>query len=208
MGMLDKNKQRFIELCHTYIHREGINELLEWLEQTDFFIAPASSKYHFNFEGGLCYHSLNVFDNLVHLFTMIKDNNITYYNYNDFAMENIAIVALFHDFCKINFYDLKFRNVKNDFGEWERVSYYVINSNNDELSGHGIKSARIVSKFMHLTDMEFMAITYHMGFSADEARINPAIISEVFNKNTLATLLNSADMISTFIQERSVASVI
>lgn len=207
MRMLDKNKQKFIELCHKYIHREGINELLEWLEQTDFFVAPASSKYHFNFEGGLCYHSLNVFDNLMRLFTMIKENDATYYNYNDFTMESIAIVALFHDFCKINFYDLKFRSVKNDFGEWERVAYYTINSDNGELSGHGIKSARMVSKFINLTDAEFMAITYHMGFSADEARINPAIISEVFNKNTLATLLSSADIISTFVQERGITNV-
>lgn len=207
MRMLDKNKQKFIELCHKYIHREGINELLEWLEQTDFFVAPASSKYHFNFEGGLCYHSLNVFDNLMHLFTMIKENDATYYNYNDFTTESIAIVALFHDFCKINFYDLKFRNVKNNFGEWERVAYYTINSDNGELSGHGIKSARMVSKFINLTDAEFMAITYHMGFSADEARINPAIISEVFNKNTLATLLSSADIISTFVQERGITNV-
>ena len=207
MRMLDKNKQKFIELCHKYIHREGINELLEWLEQTDFFVAPASSKYHFNFEGGLCYHSLNVFDNLMHLFTMIKENDATYYNYNDFTTESIAIVALFHDFCKINFYDLKFRNVKNNFGEWERVAYYTINSDNGELSGHGIKSARMVSKFINLTDAEFMAITYHMGFSANEARINPAIISEVFNKNTLATLLSSADIISTFVQERGITNV-
>ena len=65
----------------------------------------------------------------------------------------------------------------------------------------------MVSKFINLTDAEFMAITYHMGFSADEARINPAIISEVFNKNTLATLLSSADIISTFVQERGITNV-
>ena len=86
------------------------------------------------------------------------------------------------------------------------MPYFSIN-NKGELFGHGVVSARIVSKFITLTDEEFMAITYHMGFSGEEARTNPSIISGVFNQNIMALLLNIADMKATFWEEREVRNV-
>ena len=54
-------KDEFIYLLKN-TKRENIDKLIEWLEkETDFFSAPASTKYHLNYEGGLLVHSLNVF---------------------------------------------------------------------------------------------------------------------------------------------------
>ena len=60
-----ENRQRFIDIYKTNITREGADKLLAYLESSDFFTAPASTRYHGNYEGGLCQHSLNVYDALV-----------------------------------------------------------------------------------------------------------------------------------------------
>lgn len=188
-----ENKEKFISLCNTYIKRRGLNSLLEWLESTDFYEAPASSKYHLNVEGGLCRHSINVFECLKEL--IYTDRNISEYQKNE-MMESAAIVALFHDLCKVDFYSISMRNVKNQYGEWIKVPYYTID-NKSLLTGHGFKSARIVNKFIDLSDEEYMAIAYHMGFSMEK----PEDVSELFNKNNLAVLLHMADTKATFIIE-------
>ena len=59
---LEQNQEKFIEIFNQYITREGADNLLDWLINSDFFTAPASSKFHSAYEGGLCEHSLNVFD--------------------------------------------------------------------------------------------------------------------------------------------------
>ena len=56
------SKERFIEIYNKYIKREGADKLLEYLVSSDFFLAPASAKFHSSYEGGLCDHSLNVYD--------------------------------------------------------------------------------------------------------------------------------------------------
>lgn len=190
------NKNQFIDICKKNIHRDNIEKLIDWLCSTDFFIAPASSHYHLSEYGGLCQHSLNVYNHLIRDIKQLwyPDSEIP-----DNILEQASIIALFHDFVKINFYDESYRNVKNDKGEWIKVPTYIIN-NKSELYGHGIKSARIVSKFIDLTDEEFMAITYHMGFSDNGA--DTSVISDLYNHNTMAVLLNIADMKATFMDER------
>lgn len=127
------HKERFIGLCREHIHREGINELLEWLESSDFYTAPASTRFHGNYTGGLCEHSLNVFDQLAKL------NEV--YN-TGVSMETIAIIALFHDVCKVNYYKLGTRNVKNDLGQWVTKDVWEV----DEKVplGHGEKSCMLL----------------------------------------------------------------
>ena len=89
------NREIFIEL-YAKINRDGKAELFEWLEQSDFFTAPASAKYHGSYEGGLVEHSLNVYNALTKLLTIYPEIQV--------SDESVAIVALFHDLCKVNMY--------------------------------------------------------------------------------------------------------
>ena len=98
------NKEKFITVATTHIKRQGITNLLEWLENTDFYTAPASTKYHLATEGGLLQHSLNVYDKLLRLYAS------EYGAISEEAHETLAIIGLFHDICKVNFYCVKFKH--------------------------------------------------------------------------------------------------
>lgn len=102
------NKETFLAICKEDIKRDGINDLLKWLEDSDFFTAPASTRFHGNYEGGLCEHSLNVHRELTRL------NDVYQLGY---SKETIAITALFHDLCKVNYYKRGTRNVKDENGK-------------------------------------------------------------------------------------------
>ncbi len=159
-----EQKERFVSIFRDKIHREGSEELLKFLlsESCDFFTAPASTRYHGAELGGLCRHSLNVYDSLVDILNRKRMKEVYGIHYSD---ESIAISALFHDLCKVNFYKTESRNVKKD-GVWVSVPYYTIE---DTLPyGHGEKSVYMVSGYMRLTRDEAFAIRYHMGFSGPE----------------------------------------
>lgn len=158
MTMME-NKARFYQIFREKIHREGADKLLDFLDNSDFFTAPASTRYHGACEGGLLEHSLNVYDCLADLCARAKEK----YGF-DYSDETIAIVGLFHDICKVNFYKVSYRNAKNEStGVWEKVPYYTIE---DTLPyGHGEKSVYMLSAFIHLDREEAFAIRYHMGFS-------------------------------------------
>ena len=120
----------------------------------------------------------------------------------DYSEETIAIVALLHDVCKINFYTVDYRNKKNDEGVWEKVPYYTIN---DTLPyGHGEKSVYILSGFFYgddrLTREEAFAIRYHMGFSGIEDK---NVIGKALEMYPLALALNVADMEASYYLEGS-----
>ena len=194
---VENNKEKFKKLCHQWIKRDGLDELLKWLDTTDFYVAPASSRFHLMREGGLCEHSINVFNRLCDEY-----KNEALFDYmtkekTSETMESIAIVGLFHDLCKTNFYKLSERNVKSEYGEWIKVPYYTV-ENEGLLVGHGYKSARIVNRYIDISDEEYMAIVHHMGYSAED---NIANISEIFRKSKLALLLHIADTKATFIDE-------
>ena len=194
---VEDNKEKFKKLCHQWIKRDGLDKLLEWLDTTDFYVAPASTRFHLMCEGGLCEHSINVFNRLCDEY---KNEGIFDYktqNATQELMESLAIVALFHDVCKTNFYKLSEKNVKNEYGEWTKVPYYIV-ENEGVLVGHGYKSARIVNRYLDITDEEYMAIVHHMGYSAED---NIANISEIFRKSKLTLLLHIADTKATFIDE-------
>ncbi len=192
------NKERFIEIYKEKIKRDGADKLLQFLcsEQSDFFTAPASTRFHGNYEGGLLEHSLNVYDCLVDI---MKRPRIKETYGIEYSEESIAIAALLHDLCKINFYNVSFRNVKNEMGKWESVPFYTID---DALPyGHGEKSVYIISGYMRLSRDEAFAIRYHMGFSADKE--NHGNVGKAMEMFPLAFFLNCADSEAAYYVEGS-----
>lgn len=189
------NKEKFIEIYKSKITREGSEALLDYLlsNNSDFFTAPASARYHSAYEGGLLEHSLNVYESLCDYLSQPKMKE----KYNlSYSEETIAIVALLHDICKVNLYKTEMRNAKNEAGEWVKVPYYTYD---DRLPyGHGEKSVYIISGFMKLSREEAFAIRYHMGFSGNEDKNNVGKALEMF---PLAFALSVADMEATFLIE-------
>jgi len=189
-------KEEFIELYRNHIHREGAEALLDYLEnKSDFFTAPASTRYHGAHPGGLCEHSLNVYHCLRDYLARPRVQEL--YGV-EVSQESIAIAALLHDVCKTDFYAVSMRNVKNEqTGQWEKKPYYTID---EKLPyGHGEKSVYIISGFMRLTRPEAMAIRWHMGFSGTE---DPRTVGQALSQYPLAFALATADMEATYFLER------
>ena len=188
-------RDRFIEIFKTKIKREGAEKLLEYIISSDFFVAPASAKYHSAYAGGLLDHSLNVYDCLCAYLDRDVAKNKYKLSYTD---ETVAIVALLHDLCKTNVYKVSKRNVKNkDTGKWEEVDYFEFD---DKLPyGHGEKSVYIITGFMRLTREEAFAIRYHMGYSSE--REDPRNVSAAFEMFPLAFALSTADSEATYFLE-------
>ena len=149
---VEENKQEFINIIKSNVKREGVEDLIDYLQNhSDFFTAPASGRRHSSFEGGLCYHSLNVYKRF-------KNNIIQEYGeeyQNTISDESVAIIALLHDLCKVNTYTVDYRNQKVE-GQWVQVPYYAYN--NSLPYGHGEKSVYIINGFIRLTREE--AIEY------------------------------------------------
>ena len=144
------NKERFIELLRS-TKREGIEKLIDFLEKTDFFTAPASTRFHSSYEGGLLQHSLNVYDCLAGLGTTtgdVQEFQAAGMRLDSIPQESI-IVALLHDLCKVNFYATEMRWRKDANNKWEQYPVYAVNDRNPY--GHGEKSVMMASEFIHLT---------------------------------------------------------
>ncbi|MBQ3162367.1 MAG: HD domain-containing protein [Oscillospiraceae bacterium] len=191
-------KEEFLEIYKNNITREGADKLLEYLlsDKSDFFTAPASTRFHGAYEGGLLEHSLNVYHCLKDYLSRERAKNVYGMNYSE---ETIAIAALLHDICKVNFYKVDYRNAKNERGQWEKVPYYAID---DKLPyGHGEKSVYIITGFMRLSREEAFAIRYHMGFSAND---DPNQVGKSFEMFPLAFALSVADMEASYYLEGSV----
>jgi hypothetical protein len=199
---LDMQRDRFLQIFDSRIgDREGKDALREWLlgDSCDFFTAPASTKYHGSYEGGLCEHSIDVYEMAVRLEEMYhEDIRKQYLVLNrpydrDQFRESLAVAALFHDLCKVNFYKTR-TNGRN-------VSYAV-----DEqlpFGGHGSKSVWILSKFLKdLKDEEAIAINCHMGFS--RANDSSVSIGESFRYSPLAWITHVADEAATFMLDRGI----
>ena len=196
--MMSNNfKDEFVNIYNEKITRPGSDKLLNYLlsDQSDFFTAPSSTRFHGSYEGGLVEHSLNVYKCLVDYLQRPRTKELYRMDYSE---ETVALVALLHDVCKMNFYMVDYRNAKNAQGQWEKVPYYTIN---DQLPyGHGEKSVYIVSGFMRLTREEAFAIRYHMGFSGIEDKNS---IGKAFEMFPLAFALSVADMEATYYLEGS-----
>lgn len=187
------NQERFLQIYREKITREGADKLLEFLQKSDFFTAPASTRFHGAHEGGLVEHSLNVYDCLVDILARPRMKELYGIEYSD---ESIAIAALLHDLCKVNFYKTSYRNVKDETGKWVSAPYYTIE---DSLPyGHGEKSVYMISAYMRLTRDEAFAIRYHMGFSGNE---DPGNVGRALEMFPLAYAVFCADMEATFYME-------
>ena len=191
-------KNEFIELYTKYIKRDGHQKLLGWLTSTDFFKAPASSKYHLACQEGLVSHSINVFK-------CLADGYCTEYGYlnldaaNEAEQEKVAICGLLHDLCKVDFYEVELRNKKDENGTWQKVPTYVVN---DKLPyGHGEKSVYIISGFMRLTREESIAIRWHMGGFDEAVRGGSYSLSQAYQQFPFAVMLHIADLQATYLCE-------
>lgn len=189
-------QEEFIEIYQGKISREGSVPLLEWLRRTDFFTAPASSKFHCACPGGLVQHSVSVYRAMMEKhFDPEKDNE-----------ESFAICALLHDVCKAQFYKEGFRNVKNEeTGAWEKRSFYMVEDSFPY--GHGEKSVFLIERFLRLKTSEAMAIRWHMGGFDDAARGGSFAVSQAFERYPLAVKLHLADLESTYLREQGTSAV-
>lgn len=183
-------KERFLEIFRNQVNRRGADKLLEWLESTDFFTAPASTRFHAAYEGGLLEHSLNVYNVLI----------AKHYDPETDNLESFTIAALLHDICKAGFYTTELRNRKNDRGEWEKVPFYTID---DKFPyGHGEKSVFLIERFMRLKNEEAVAIRWHMGGFDDSARAGSFAIAHAYEKYPLAVKLHLSDLEATYLCEQ------
>ena len=182
-----ENKNNYIKLLKS-TNRENIDKVIDMLKASDFFEAPASTKYHDNFKGGLCYHSLKVYNNLVKL-------NKTYEL--NFSEDSMIIMGLLHDICKINCYIKDKKNVKVG-SNWITVDYW---SFKDELPiGHGQKSViMLLEQGFNLTELELKSIIGHMN-GYDKSDLFDA--SNIFNLDSNTIWLHLADFVASY-YERS-----
>ena len=183
------SKDRFIEAYTTAISRQGSKELLDWMLKTDFFTAPASTRFHAAYEGGLLDHSMNVYNVLISKhFDPASDD-----------IESFTIVSLLHDLCKAGFYKTELRNRKNDRGEWEKVPVYTVD---DQFPyGHGEKSVYLIERFMRLRTEEAMAIRWHMGGFDESVKGGSFALAHAFEKYPLAVKLHLSDLEATYLHE-------
>lgn len=192
---IEEYKQEFIKIFNENIKREGSDKLLDYLlNSSDFFVAPASGRRHSSFEGGLCVHSLNVYNRFKNIIMQEYGEN---YN-QTLSDESIAIIALLHDLCKVNTYTVDYRNQKVD-GQWIQVPYFAYN--NSLPYGHGEKSVYIISGFMRLTREEAMAINWHMG-AFDPRSQNSSDLSDAYSRFPVAVLFHTADLTASYLDEK------
>lgn len=185
------------------INRPGVDKLMKYIQGSDFYTAPASTKFHLSCEGGLLQHSLNVLDALRGILTWNSDTNAWDYQVagktiDSVPDESVVIMALLHDICKTYFYGTATRNVKNDrTGKWEKKPYYTVE---DRMPlGHGPKSAMLIKEYIQLTSKEMYAIWHHMGFTGD--RENDGNVGASIEKYPILLALQTADWMASRIME-------
>lgn len=189
-------KEEFLDYYEKEIKpREKVpGELLKWLESSDFFIAPASTRFHGNHKQGLLIHSIKVYDRLFNLMRNAPEKEI----YNN---STIAIVALLHDLCKVNFYKISWRNVKDEkTGVWYKKEYYEVSDSWPY--GHGEKSVEIISRFIDLTRDEKLAIRWHMAWSDEAVKGGSYALSAAMEICPLIAYLHCADNLAAACDER------
>lgn len=189
---VQENREKILKLLSS-VKRPGMQKLIEYIEvYTDFFIAPASTKFHSNYQGGLAEHSLLVYERF-------KEKN-ELYNLG-FSEESLIICGILHDLCKVNFYKVGTRNKKDETtGKWMKVPCYLID---DELPlGHGDKSVIMIMGFMRLTVDEMLTIRWHMGGYVAPQDYNTC--SAAWNKCKGAVCLHTADLEASYLYEEHI----
>lgn len=214
------NKKRYLEIINSITLADAdIKGLINWLEKSDFFSAPATLKYHGSYPGGLCEHSLKVYDNLVKLASIFTTSyepqwdtdsqgnpikeTVRTVEVSQYSADTLKIVALMHDIGKTNYFTTYQRNVKNEeTGKWEQKEEYKVKDASERfiLGNHEQNSEYIAHSFFPLSVEESSAILNHLGgMGADSAQI---IAPTIYTKYTLAVLLHMADLIACYIDEK------
>lgn len=191
MKDIQEVKEKIISLLSN-TQRKGMDRVIKYLEESDFFIAPASTRFHGNYEGGLAEHSLNVYE-------IFQRKNKEY----DFGLneDTMKIVALLHDVCKVNFYTVYDKNVNiagpGEKPKWIKQPAYGVN---DLMPiGHGEKSVIILQQFIRLTKEETILVRWHMG--GYESKENYNNVSSAWNMYKAGVALHTADLEASYILE-------
>lgn len=189
-------REEFLDLFSSKVERKGKDKIITYLVSSscDFFTAPASTRFHCSYEGGLVEHSLNVYNCLK---DYVQSPRFKELYKLSFSEETIAITGLLHDLCKINVYKKGTRNVKDEKGVWKKVPIFEYSDSFPY--GHGEKSVYMINNFMKLTHEEAFAIRFHMGFSSTE---DARLVGDAFSKFPLAFALSTADMEATYLKEK------
>jgi len=227
-SFMENNKSKYEKLFNLYVADANVKPLLAMLDRTDFYSAPASVKYHCHEDGGLCEHSLNVYDSFIRLLQMqdivqeteswqllekarlvkeLTQNERTdldkliqkLLNSNKVSFASVVRVTLGHDYHKINFYEKYIKNVKDANGRWSQQEAWGYRDDPFVLGEDGTNSWYIMNSVMPLNFEEIMAIENHMG-SGKSGQWLPGS-SGCWKKSRLAMFLHLADMYSTFIVE-------
>ncbi len=197
---IEQTKQEYLNICRQEIKREGIEQLLSYLEnKTDFFTAPSSTAFHLNEDGGLCRHSLNVYtvakqisESIISPVILGGESPFT----EEVNPESLAIATLFHDLCKTKIYHKVEKWKKDDAGRWVTYPGYEIK---DEFPfGHGEKSCLILSSFLRLKQDELLAIRWHMGMfeMTEQGSSTRHAYRAAAERSPLVTILQAADLLS------------
>jgi hypothetical protein len=153
-------KQKFIEILKS-TNRKGMENVLAKLEELGFYEAPASTKFHLSYKGGLLEHSMNVYQagfTLREQAVRIKPELES-----QLPLDSIAICTLLHDVCKADIYKEAMLNRKNDAGFWEKYQGYAVDYEAGMPLGHGEKSViMLLSWGLELKPEEMLAIRWHM----------------------------------------------
>ena len=178
------NKEQFLEILKT-VNREGIDKLIDWLDnKSTFFTDPASASYHSSYSGGLCQHSLNVYKRLKEL---VGDS------------DSIKIIGLLHDICKTGSYQQYSKNVKDARGTWNSVLAYKYKKTSLPY-GHGEKSVYMLQNFIKLTKEEALCIRWHMEAYEPKEMYNE--LKDAITECPLIIYTHTADMLATYVDEK------
>lgn len=184
---------RFEQLLQS-VSREGMDKLIDFIRKSDFYTAPASTRFHGAKEGGLLEHSLNVFDCL-----MAKRSNPVWNGFlSELSEESFILSALLHDLCKTYYYTIEMRNKKDDSGKWVQVPFYTVD---DKIPyGHGEKSVMMIEEYIRLLPVERYAIRWHMGAYSGQQDWN--VLGNAMEKYPFVLALHEADMEATHLMEK------
>lgn len=177
------------------LERPGKEAVVSFLEKSDFFDAPSSTQYHLAVLGGLAEHSMNVYQ-------LLKNMNDRYGS--KYSKETIVICGLGHDLCKVGFYAMGERNVKDASTNWQWMKKEVWKVEDQFPYGHGEKSVTLLQDMIFLQPEEKLAIRWHMGFS-DPGTAFSYPSGYPFNsamKVPLVAMLHMADMEAALMLER------
>lgn len=183
MAEVEKFKNYF-----SYISRPGADKLLAWLEEAGFFTAPASTKYHGAYAGGL----------------VDAEDKRQGRTYPEYTVDTIAVAALLHDVCKVDAYKVEKKSQKQKDGSWKEVEVYGYT--NSLPLGHGEKSIIQIMRYMQLTEEEMLAIRWHMGAFDYSVKGGSYDMNNAFAGSRLAAMLHIADMMATHLDERTNAN--